>query len=124
MESNDKSQITTTKNDPITRTLAKTPYPAWTMATLCLGSSGLAARNYPGLPSVWTVIGFSLMFSLSGYMTYVGDFSNGAGTSTSWSLIYSLFNVERSIKSRKPLPIVMSSLALSNAYVYGKYYFF
>jgi hypothetical protein len=30
-----KTQITTTKNEPILETLAKTPYPAWTMATLC-----------------------------------------------------------------------------------------
>ncbi|GES75437.1 hypothetical protein GLOIN_2v1668394 [Rhizophagus clarus] len=96
-ETNNKS---TEKNDSITKKLADTPYPAWTMATLCLGSSGMAVRQYPGMPSIWTVVGFGLIFSFSGYMTY-----------TAWSLIYTLFNAEKSIKSRKPLPILMTSLA-------------
>ncbi|GBB94300.1 hypothetical protein RclHR1_23280002 [Rhizophagus clarus] len=120
-ETNNKS---TEKNDSITKKLADTPYPAWTMATLCLGSSGMAVRQYPGMPSIWTVVGFGLIFSFSGYMTYTGDFFNGGGTTTSWSLIYTLFNAEKSIKSRKPLPILMTSLALSNAYIYGKNYFY
>ncbi len=35
-ESNhEKSPETMKKNEPIVETLAKTPYPAWTMATLC-----------------------------------------------------------------------------------------
>ncbi|CAI2162527.1 20551_t:CDS:2 [Funneliformis geosporum] len=123
LKTREQNQIITKENEPILETLAKTPYPVWTMATLCLSSSGLA-RNYAGMPSMWTCIGFSLIFSFSGYMTYTGDFYNGSGTSTSWSLIYSLFNVERSLKSRKPIPILMTSLALSNAYIYGKYHFF
>ncbi|CAB4390585.1 hypothetical protein RhiirA5_501792 [Rhizophagus irregularis] len=121
---NDESLKTTKENEPITKKLADTPYPAWTMATLCLGSSGMAVRQYPGMSSIWTVVGFGLIFSFSGYMTYTGDLSNGGGTTASWSLIYSIFNAEKSIKSRKPLPILMTSLALSNAYIYGKYYFF
>jgi hypothetical protein len=32
---NDKSSKTTKKNESITKKLADTPYPAWTMATLC-----------------------------------------------------------------------------------------
>ncbi|CAG8612660.1 12561_t:CDS:2 [Funneliformis caledonium] len=84
LKTQEQNQIITKVNEPILETLAKTPYPVWSMATLCLGSSGIMARNYPGMPSMWTCLGFSLIFSFSGYMTYTGDFYNGAGTSTCW----------------------------------------
>ncbi|CAG8463247.1 7196_t:CDS:2 [Ambispora leptoticha] len=114
-------QLQKEKEQPDTSlSLGKFPYPAWTFSTLCLASSPLAIRKIQGVPSYFQCMAFGAIFGFSGYITYTGDTYNGAGTSTAWSLTYLIINLPKSIKSRRPIPITLSTVALANAIIYGK----
>ncbi|CAG8466698.1 11383_t:CDS:2 [Ambispora gerdemannii] len=106
----EKKQLDTSFN------LGKSPYPAWTFSALCLASSPLGMRKFQGVPSYFQCMAFGAIFGFSGYMLKREE------SYISRILATSIMAREhqQSIKSRKPIPITLSTVALANAIVYGK----
>jgi hypothetical protein len=52
-------------------------------------------------------------------MTYTGDWENGSGTSSAWSLCYLVFHTRRALTAawthRHPLPLLLTACVASNA---------
>ncbi|CAG8604602.1 1839_t:CDS:2 [Paraglomus brasilianum] len=118
------SKATQSNKESFYSVLAKTPYPAWAMSALCFASTPAAMMKLTGIPSLLELSAFGFIFAGAGYITSTGDITNGSGTTTAWSLSYTLFNMKRAVKSKKPLPLILVSGALANAALHGKQYFF
>ncbi|KAG0207152.1 hypothetical protein BGX28_001542 [Mortierella sp. GBA30] len=100
--------------------LAASPYPEWSLSTLCAASVPAAARLSPGLPHFGMMMGFSAVFAGSGYMKYMKDPENGSGTTTSWCLMYLFFNLKRTIRQPKPMPSLLIAGVLGNLVISGR----
>ncbi|ODV67054.1 hypothetical protein HYPBUDRAFT_166954 [Hyphopichia burtonii NRRL Y-1933] len=124
--------------------LSNTPYPAWVFASLLLfkgishqkpiesisGSSGGSyqfAKSLAGSkPSRASCFTFGLTHLLGGWIIFDGDVLNGAGFNFAWSSLYLIVNGTSSIKSiagGRVSPLGLSLLALGNAGIYGKKFF-
>ncbi|RDW42040.1 hypothetical protein B0I73DRAFT_127664 [Yarrowia lipolytica] len=102
--------------------LARTPYPAWIMSGLLLATLPYAKNTVK--PTKLSCAGFGLVFAAGGYMM-LDDITNGAGFTSAWSMLYLLANGTRSVTVfRKPWPLLLSCLAVSNAGLYGATFFF
>lgn len=122
---------------------ANTPYPPWVFSSVLLyrgitatkplqiaGSSGSSAQFSQSLsvakPNRASCFTFGLTTALGGYMIYDGEIENGAGFTSAWSTMYLLVNGKasvRSVLSGRVSPIALSLLALGNASIYGRKYF-
>lgn len=123
---------------------AESPLPAWIFAVglghtayaipwkmpSSVGSSGGSYLFHQSevfkKPSRNTCILFGLTHALGGYMVYDGDETNGAGFTFAWSTLYLIVNGRSSFKSLikgRVTPVSLSFLALGNASIYGKGFF-
>lgn len=128
-----------------------TPYPAWIFSSCLLISplvspthviynswsaaissrispvSPIASSKQPKLlqvgPKPASVALFAAANLLGGYMTYDGDYINGAGFTSVWSALYLLVNgkyVGNAVRYAKPWPVLLAGLAMGNVIIYGQ----
>ncbi|KAF9426340.1 hypothetical protein BGZ94_006655 [Podila epigama] len=100
--------------------LAVSPYPEWSLAALCAASLPAAARSAPAMPRLGVMMGFTAIFSGSGYMKYMNDPENGSGTTTSWSVMYLFLNLRRTLREPKPLPSLLVAGVVANLVISGR----
>ncbi|CAH6721830.1 altered inheritance of mitochondria protein 19, mitochondrial [[Candida] jaroonii] len=123
--------------------IANTPFPPWLFSSLLLyrgltttkpidivGSSGSSAQFAKTLsiakPTKASCFTFGLTHLIGGYMIYDFDIDNGAGFTFAWSTLYLIVNGGASFKSifsGRIAPAGLSLLALGNAGIYGKKFF-
>lgn len=124
--------------------LSTTPYPAWASSVALLykgitrpsaissvnGSSGLSYKFSQSLavakPSRASCFTFGAANALGGWIIFDGDHLNGAGFTFAWSTLYLIVNGFDSVKSvfrGRVAPVGLSLLALGNAGIYGKKFF-
>lgn len=122
----------------------ESPLPAWTFAlglahtayaiprrmSSSIGSAGGSYQFHKSAvfkkPSRYSCILFSVAHAFGGYMIYDGDETNGAGFTFAWSTLYLIVNGQASIKSLlggRVTPVSLGILALGNAAIYGKAFF-
>ncbi|KAA1095544.1 hypothetical protein PGT21_000656 [Puccinia graminis f. sp. tritici] len=115
---------------------SSSPWPAWSMSGLLMASlpttSRLSSALYPtGLAPTWQVTPLAMVFGLSGYITSAGDYYNGSGTASAWSIIYLFLYGRDSWRhtfARPPrtrfslFPISLSAFALTNGIIHGYVY--
>lgn len=120
------------------------PLPAWTLSSLLiargianpkpvasnLGSVGGSYKFSMALaaakPSRISCFGFGAASALGGWILFDGDLLNGTGFSAAWSTLYLLVNgrpAVKSIVSGHVTPALLSVIALGNAAVYGRQFF-
>lgn len=123
---------------------ASTPYPAWLLSTTLLykgityhnpinsvqGSSGGSYKFSQNLssakPTRASCLTFGLTNLLGGWIIYDGDVINGSGFTFAWSTLYLIVNGRSSFKSvfrGRVSPLALSLLAVGNAGIYGKKFF-
>lgn len=123
---------------------AESPVPAWAFAAglgytaysiptkmaANVGSSGGSYLFHQSAvfkkPSRNSCILFGLTHALGGYMIHDGDETNGAGFTFAWSTLYLIVNGKASVTSLlrgRVTPMSLSILALGNATIYGKGFF-
>ncbi|KAG0151844.1 hypothetical protein CROQUDRAFT_35954 [Cronartium quercuum f. sp. fusiforme G11] len=81
--------------------VTSSPWPAWSMSALLLGSLPAASRKSSlsaGLPPLWQLAPLAMAFGLAGYITSTGDTNNGSGTTSAWSFIYLFLHAKQSFK--------------------------
>ncbi|KAK9729287.1 hypothetical protein K7432_000435 [Basidiobolus ranarum] len=83
----------------------------------------LSLRRLPGVPSFIQTPSFAAIFGGAGYVTSCGDYENGAGIATAWSITYLVLNVNKAIRSKRPIPILMLTAVAGNGFIYGQKYF-
>lgn len=123
--------------------LSRTPYPAWCLASGLLlkgitahkpmpapagsGSSfSFSQRLAVSKPTRISCLSFGLAHLLGGWIIYDGDVVNGAGFNFAWSTLYLIVNGKNSIGSifkARVSPAALSLLAIGNATLYGKQFF-
>ncbi|WAQ81540.1 hypothetical protein PtA15_1A882 [Puccinia triticina] len=115
---------------------SSSPWPAWSMSALLMASLPTSSRFsgalYPiGLAPTWQVTPLAMVFGLSGYITSAGDYYNGSGTASAWSVIYLFLHGRDSWRhtfARPPktklslFPISLSAFALTNGIIHGYVY--
>lgn len=94
------------------------------------GSSGASAKLARKLavakPTRVSCFTFGITNLIGSYMIYDNDMEDGAGFTFAWSTLYLLVNGGASIKSMvrgRIAPVGLSILALGNAGIYGKKFF-
>lgn len=124
--------------------LSTSPFPAWATSVALLykgavrppaiasakGSSGLSYQLSQSLalakPSRASCFTFGAANALGGWIIFDGDHLNGAGFTFAWSTLYIIVNGTSSVKSLfrgRVAPVGLSLLALGNAGIYGKKFF-
>lgn len=125
-------------------TAATTPYPAWVLSagllykgltshtpiTTAKGTSGGSFKFSQSLAVARPTRPLCLLFggaqALGGWIVYDGDVTNGAGFNFAWLTLYLIVNGTSSVKSvvrGRVSPLALSLLALGNAGIYGKKFF-
>lgn len=122
---------------------AHSPLPAWAMTGLLLyagfsAPQALASKAGSGgsyqfskslalaKPTRKSSLLFGAANALGGWIIFDGDVTNGAGFTFAWSCLYLLVNGGPSVKSLlhgRVSPVAISTLALGNAGIYGKQFF-
>lgn len=123
---------------------ASTPYPAWIFGSALLargltiqpamkgfdGTSGSSFKFSQTLatarPTKLSCYLFGAAHLLGGWITYDGDIINGSGFNFAWSTLYLIVNGRSGLKSvlyGRINPLALSTLALGNAGLYGKKFF-
>ncbi|CAK7896590.1 hypothetical protein CAAN1_04S06326 [[Candida] anglica] len=123
---------------------SSTPYPAWALGGLLLGRgltiqkpmtpiSGTSGSSFKfsqtlatARPTKASCFTFGAAHLLGGWIIYDGDELNGAGFNFAWSTLYLIVNGRAGIKSifaGRINPLAFSLLALGNAGIYGKRFF-
>lgn len=123
---------------------SQSPLPAWALSASLiftgfnthkpvdpkLGSSGGSSHFSKLLaltkPTRTSCFAFGAANALGGWIIYDGDVSNGAGFTFAWSVLYLLVNGKPAVKSLlagRVSPLALSVLALGNAGLYGKQFF-
>ncbi|OBA18065.1 hypothetical protein METBIDRAFT_47731 [Metschnikowia bicuspidata var. bicuspidata NRRL YB-4993] len=77
-------------------------------------------------PTRSTCLLFGAANALGGWIIYDGDVTNGAGFTFAWSALYLVVNGRPSMRSMlrgRMSPVALSVLALGNAGIYGKQFF-
>lgn len=120
-----------------------TPFPPWLFGSLLFykgisipapisssGTSGASHKFAKSLatskPTKLSCYTFGLAHLIGGYMIYDDNLENGAGFTFAWSTLYLLVNGRASFKSvfsGRVSPLALSILALGNAGIYGKKFF-
>ncbi|SGZ56411.1 CIC11C00000005725 [Sungouiella intermedia] len=122
----------------------KSPLPAWALSASLLlqglnahsavdaklgstgGSSHFSKQLALAKPSRTSCFAFGAANALGGWIIFDGDVANGSGFSFAWSVLYLLVNgrpAVRSLFSGRVSPIALGTLALGNATIYGKQFF-
>lgn len=123
---------------------SQSPLPAWALSASLLylgfnahppvdsklGSSGGSSQFSKQLaltkPTRTSCFTFGAANALGGWMIFDGDTANGSGFTFAWSTLYLLVNGRpalRSLVSGRVSPAAVSILALGNAAIYGKQFF-
>ncbi|KAL5507695.1 hypothetical protein ACEPAH_5313 [Sanghuangporus vaninii] len=106
------------------RSYSRSPWPAWSLASIFLASSVLPPKYFPKLPPFPQRLGFSIIMYGAGYVISTGDSLNGSGISTAWSLTYLFWNGRRSFTTlRSPLSIFLAGATALSTGLYGTEYF-
>lgn len=69
---------------------------------------------------------FGVANALGSWIIYDGDVANGSGFTFAWSALYTIVNGRPSFRSflqGRVSPVALSILALGNAGIYGKQFF-
>ncbi|CUM67497.1 uncharacterized protein PRCAT00005196001 [Priceomyces carsonii] len=124
--------------------LSGSPYPAWVLGATLLSKGLLVSRpmSYPlgtsggsfklhqklvtAKPTRASCLTFGVAQMLGGWIIYDGDVSNGAGFTFAWSTLYLLVNGKSSLHSffkGRVSPLGIGLLAVGNATIYGKRFF-
>lgn len=124
--------------------VSNTPYPPFVFGSLLVlrgftatrpidqiaGSSGASAKFARSMaiakPTKASCFTFGITNLIGSYMIYDHDIEDGAGFTFAWSSLYLLVNGGASIKSLirgRVAPLGLSILALGNAGIYGKKFF-
>lgn len=135
---------TTVKIDNYVNAASQSPLPAWALSASLiftgfnthkpvsskLGSSGGSSQFSKLLalakPTRTSCFAFGAANALGGWIIFDGDTANGTGFSFAWSVLYLLVNGRPAVKSLlygRVSPIALSVLALGNAGLYGKQFF-
>lgn len=135
---------TTKTIDTYVNAASQSPLPAWALSASLifagfnthppvsskLGSSGGSSHFSKLLalakPTRLSCFGFGAANALGGWIIYDGDLANGSGFSFAWSTLYLLVNGTPAVKSLlhgRVSPIALGVLALGNAGLYGKQFF-
>lgn len=121
----------------------QSPLPAWALAGSLLfagfnshtpvnpklgsgGSSTFSRLLAAAKPTRKSCFLFGAANALGGWILFDGDVANGSGFSFAWSVLYLLVNGRPALKSLihgRVSPAAISVLALGNAGVYGKQFF-
>lgn len=134
-------EVTKSSENYINRA-SQSPLPAWalsssllfmgyntrTPAEAKLGSSATSHSTKLKLvkPTRTSCFTFGVANALGGWIIFDGDVANGAGFTFAWSVLYLLVNGKpalRSLLSGRVSPVTVSMLALGNATIYGKQFF-
>ncbi|KAJ8141388.1 hypothetical protein OXX80_011604 [Metschnikowia pulcherrima] len=90
------------------------------------GSSSFSKSSTLTKPTRATCLLFGAANALGSYIIYDGDVTNGAGFTFAWSTLYLIVNGRPSFRSMlrgRMSPVALSVLALGNAGIYGKQFF-
>ncbi|KAF8589620.1 hypothetical protein K439DRAFT_1628621 [Ramaria rubella] len=112
------------------------PWPAWSLSTLFLGTSAVGFSNL-ALPPFTLRFGFGLIFAGAGYVISTGDVENGSAITTSWAGSYFVMNALRTemrklrgdhmpkvpIWQRHPLGLALKGATFLTMALYGGEYF-
>ncbi|KAI8371375.1 altered inheritance of mitochondria protein 19 [Radiomyces spectabilis] len=99
---------------------ANSPFPIWALSAASFATVPMAVKNLPGMPSLLQSMAFGCIFAGAGYVTNVGDPENGAGIATAWCLSWAFLNARKAIRSCKPVPLALVTLAATDAFIYGR----
>lgn len=122
---------------------SKSPLPAWALSASLLfaglnahkpvdaklgsgGSSHFSRTLALSKPTRTSCFLFGGAQALGGYIIYDDDVSNGAGFTFAWSTLYLLVNGRPAVKSLmggRVSPLALSVLALGNAGIYAREFF-
>lgn len=122
---------------------SKSPLPAWAMSASLLytglnthkpvdtklgsgGSSQFSRTLAFSKPTRTSCFLFSGVNALGGYIIYDDDVTNGAGFTFAWSTLYLIVNGRSAVKSLlggRISPMALSVLALGNAGIYAREFF-
>ncbi|KAG9049820.1 hypothetical protein FS837_009003 [Tulasnella sp. UAMH 9824] len=112
-----------TEREKLLRRWAQSPWPAWSLGATFLATAPLSPGGIPGLPPFVQRIGFAAILGGAGYAV-TQDPENGIGITTAWSLTYLFFNLRTSIRTRSPIPLVLTAATTACAGLYGTEYFY
>ncbi|KAM0751614.1 hypothetical protein T439DRAFT_379722 [Meredithblackwellia eburnea MCA 4105] len=108
---------------PVISDLARSPFTPWTISGILLAAVPTTVRSPTGFPHLVQLPLFAAIFGGAGYMVHAGDPVNGSGTATAWSLTYLFLHGKKSLLSRRPGPMLLSSAVALLASVEGADYF-
>ncbi|KAK6330238.1 hypothetical protein TWF730_004733 [Orbilia blumenaviensis] len=96
-------------------------HPAFTLAALCAFGGTMGFIRTGSIPSLAAGLGIGAMYGYSGYLLKKNA-NYGIELAIVASLVLGGAMIPRAIKTRKPLPIAMSVLALTGGAYYIKKY--
>ncbi|KAJ2359330.1 hypothetical protein IWW50_000055 [Coemansia erecta] len=105
------------------RRIATTPYPVLLLSAMNVAALAKARKAVIGYPTVISCIGHAGIFAASAYALGTGDTTNGPGLATGWSINWLIFNARKAVKSKRLVPISMTSLVATIGSIYGFQYF-
>ncbi|KAK6342686.1 hypothetical protein TWF718_008079 [Orbilia javanica] len=96
-------------------------HPAFTLAALCSFGGAMGFARTGSIPSLVAGVGIGAMYGYSGYLLKKNA-NYGIELAILASLVLGGAMIPRAIKTRKPLPIAMSVLAITGGAYYIKKY--